>query len=416
MGVKLLKKFFFLPELLKILGSQIRRKYFYLYILRFFRSLFWLIYFGYPSRKLKLIGVTGTDGKTTVANLIYHILERSGKKVSIVSTIYAKVGTRVFDTGFHVTTPDPDVMQSLFVRAVKEGSEYFVVETTSHGLDQFRLLGCDFEVGVFTNLSHEHLDYHQTIGNYLAAKAELFSHSKVSVLNFDDPVFVDLKKIANGRVVSFGKSQPADFHLDSFEFKTKLAGEFNKMNILAATVACRELGIDETQILKAVESFTLPRGRMEEIENNLGIRIFIDFAHTPNSLGLVLSELRQLTSGRLIAVFGAAGDRDKLKRPLMGQVAAQLADLTILTDEDPRYEDSLKIISDIASGGDGKFVVGENLFIQPNRAKAIKQALSLAKRGDVVGVFGKGHERSMSYEGKEKSYSDEKAVRRALNG
>ncbi len=417
MIVDLIRNQFFLPELFSNLSIPVRRKYFLKsYVRRFLRSLLWLIYFGYPSRKLKLIGVTGTDGKTTVTNLVYHILQKAGKKVSVISTIYGKIGDEVFDTGFHVTTPAAQQMQKYFRQAVKDGSEYFVVEATSHGLDQFRLLGCKFEVGILTNITHEHLDYHINYDNYLLAKAKLFQISKTSVLNADDESFSKVKKLAEGKVVSYGFSKKADLNLQNYKFKTDLPGDYNKYNILAAAACARELGIEEKIIQQAIADFNFLSGRMEEIKNNRGIKIIVDFAHTPNALEQALGTLRKGAKGRIIAVFGAAAERDIEKRPLMGEISAKLADITVLTDEDPRFEDRNKIIETIAGAAiEAGAKEGKTLFKEPDREKAIKLAINLAKKGDIIGIFGKGHERSMNYQGVEKPWSDQKAVIDALS-
>lgn len=415
MIITLIKELFFLPELIADFSEPMHQKYFLKYIQRYLRGLFWIIRYGYPSRNLKLIGVTGTDGKTTVSNLVYHILKYAGKRVSVISTIYGKVGTQVFDTGFHVTTPNAKVLQKYFQQAYKEGSEYFVVEATSHGLDQYRLLGCRFEVGILTNITHEHLDYHLTFENYLKAKSKLFKKSKISILNVDDDSFLEVKKTAQAKVITYGFSKKAELNLDNFTFKTTLPGEYNKYNILAASACAKALGIDDKTIQKAIADFHTLAGRMEEIKNKKGIKIVVDFAHTPNALEQALTSLRKEKGGKLIAVFGAAAERDLEKRPAMGGISARLADITILTDEDPRFEDRMKIINEIAQGA---YQAGasdnKTIFKEPDRAKAIKLALSFAKKGDVVGIFGKGHEQSMNYKGKELPWSDQKAVIKAL--
>lgn len=411
---ELIKQLFFIPELIEDLQHPLRGKYFHKYIKRYLQGLFWLIKYGYPSRSLKLIGITGTDGKTTTANLIFSILEKAQKKVSIVSTIYGKVGDEVFDTGFHVTTPRPKALQSYFSKAVKEGSEYFILEATSHGLDQYRLLGCNFEVGILTNITHEHLDYHKTFDNYFQTKAKLFKRSKLCILNIDDSSFEKMKKRTRGKLVTYGLSKVADVNPLNFSFRTTLPGEYNKYNILAAVACAKAIGIDERVIKEAIAEFKELSGRMEEIKNTRGIKIFVDFAHTPNALEGVLKTLKE-GRGRLISVFGAAAERDIEKRPVMGRLSAELADITILTDEDPRFENREKIIEEIAGGAlKAGAKEGITLFREPDRYKAIKLALSFAKKGDVVGIFGKGHEKSMNYSGVEKLWSDQSAVRKIV--
>ncbi len=368
-----------------------------------------------PARKLKIIGVTGTDGKTTTVNMIYQILKQAGKRVSMISTINAVIGEKTYDTGFHVTSPDSFMVQKLIQEAVWSGSQYLVLEVTSHGLDQHRFLGISFEIGVITNITHEHLDYHRTLDRYRLAKAKLIKRSKISVLNYDDPNFNFLKTQALGRVVSFGMNKKANWNLANFNVKLQVLGSYNQYNALAAAAATANLGIDKKIIKLALSSFGSLPGRMEQLVNPGGAKIIVDFAHTPNGLEQALMALRKDTKGKLIAVFGAASERDILKRPIMGQIGAKLADIVILTDEDPRFEPSLKIIDEIARGAyQRKAKDGVNLFKEPDRYKAILKALEMASVRDTVGIFGKGHEKSMNYQGKEVDWSDQAAVIKAL--
>lgn len=369
---------------------------------------------GFPSRNLKIIGVTGTDGKTTTTNMIYQILKDAGKSVSMISTINAFIGDKSYDTGFHVTSPNPQDIQRMIKQAREKGSEFMVLEVTSHGLDQFRFWGIKFYVGVITNITHEHLDYHKTFENYLNTKARLIKNVRLAVLNKDDKNFKTLKKKTGGKVLSFGLGKDADFSPHNFSLKLKMPGQYNMLNALAASVAANYLGISKTDIQKSLSNFSSLPGRLQEVKNNKGIKIIIDFAHTPNALENALKTLKPLTSGKLISVFGCASERDEGKRVPMGRISSQFADITVLTDEDPRFENSLKIINEIAEGGRNKYTEGKNLFKEPDRAKAIKLAISLANKGDTVGIFGKGHEQSMNYRGKELPWSDKKAVLEAL--
>jgi UDP-N-acetylmuramoyl-L-alanyl-D-glutamate--2,6-diaminopimelate ligase len=381
------------------------------------------IKYGFPGRKINVIGVTGTDGKTTTVNMIYNILKSAGKRVSMVSTINANVAGRQYDTGFHVTSPKSSMIQKFLADSVKKGDEFFILEVTSHALDQFRTWGIPIEIGVITNITHEHLDYHKTFENYLSAKSKLISKSKLAVLNRDDENFNRLQKVST-RVVSFGLHNNSDLNPKNFPLKLKIPGEYNVLNALAAAAVARAVGIEDRLIKKSLESFNSLSGRMEEVPNKLGLKVVVDFAHTPNSLENALKTLRteterssraSRTKGRLISVFGCASQRDIQKRPIMGQISAKLADITILTDEDPRHEPSLEIINQIASGAKAIGAkINESLYIQPDRQKAIDLAISLAKKGDAIGVFGKGHERSMNYKGKELPWSDFAAVQKAL--
>ncbi len=374
------------------------------------------IIYGFPSRGLKVIGVTGTDGKTTTTNMIYQILEEANLKVSMISTIKAVIGRKVYDTGFHVTNPSPFELQKYLSEAKKAGSKYFILEVTSHGLDQFRVWGIKFDVGVITNITHEHLDYHKNFENYLKSKAKLIRNVKVAVLNHDEEHFTKLSKQTNGKVVSFGLHKSANFNPQKFSLDLKVPGDFNILNAESAACAI-SLGISSQIVKRALNNFSNLSGRMEEIENDLGFRIVVDFAHTPNGLENVLTTLKKQTKHKLISVFGAASERDDAKRPLMGEISAKIADITILTDEDPRFEDSNKILEEIAKGAyQAGAKDGETLFKEPDRSKAIILALNLAKRGDTIGIFGKGHETSMSYFGIERPWSDKEAVIKALHG
>lgn len=371
--------------------------------------------YGFPSKRLRVIGVTGTDGKTTTVNMIFKMLQDAGLKTAMISTINAYIGGKVYDTGFHVTSPRSFDLQKYLKMAVLTGDEYLVLEVTSHALEQFRVWGIKFEIGVITNITHEHLDYHGSFTNYLKAKSKLIKNTKFAVLNFDDSNFSQLKENISGQLVSFGFNKKADLNPESFPLKPKIPGDFNILNALAAACVGQILGIDKKKIISSLESFSGLPGRMEFIPNKLHLQIVVDFAHTPKALEFVLRELRKKTKKRLMAVFGCASERDRQKRPLMGKIASQLADVIILTDEDPRFENREKIIEEIAQGMDqSKVLLGKNLFKEPDREKAIKLALSLAKKGDVVGIFGKGHEQSMGYLGKEIPWSDNQAVRQIL--
>lgn len=375
------------------------------------------VIYGFPSRGMKIIGVTGTDGKTTTTNMIYEILKKSGKRVSMVSTIKAVIGDKEFETGFHVTSPTSNFLQKLLREAKDNGSEYMILEVTSHGLDQFRFFGINFEVGVITNVTNEHLDYHKTFENYLMTKAKLIKNAKVAVINADEKHFDRLRHLTHPkcRVLSFGKNPKADFNPGNFKLNLKIPGEYNLLNALAASAATASIGLDKANIKYVLGSFEGLEGRMEGVPNKLGIKIVVDFAHTPNALENSLKVLKKKSKGRLISIFGAASERDVAKRPVMGAISAREADVTILTDEDPRFEPSEKIISEIALGAKkegAKF--GKNLFKEPDRFKAIMLGIKMARKGDTVGIFGKGHEKTMNYKGFEKVWSDKEAVGRVL--
>lgn len=372
------------------------------------------IFYGFPTNKLKVIGVTGTDGKTTTVNMIYKILKDAGKKVSMVSSINAVIADKSYDTGFHVSSPDPFTIQRFTKEALKAGDQYLVLEVTSHALDQFRFWGINFEVGVITNITHDHLDYHKTFDNYFFTKIKIIQNAKNSVIN--QYIQRSWKISDKKRVHTFGIDK-GDFNQKKLKLSLHIPGEYNIENGLAALAATYLMGIPQDLARKSIKKFVGIEGRMEDVKNNKGIKIIIDFASTPNALEQALKTLRSKNkSGKLIAVFGSASQRDIQKRPMMGEISAKLADITIITDEDPRFEDRNKIIEEIAKGTEKLGLrEGINLFKEPDRMKAIRLAVSLAKKGDTVGIFGKGHEKSINYAGIETPWSEFKAVKRALN-
>jgi len=370
-------------------------------------------WFRFPSKKLTVIGVTGTDGKTTTTSLIYHILHIAGFNASMVSSVGAVIGGKNYDVGFHVTTPSSFSLQRFLNKAVIDGKNskpnFLVLETTSHALDQYRVFGIKFDVGVLTNVTHEHLDYHKTYENYLKAKAKLLKMSETAVINKDDESYVFLNKIKNKRLITYGLNKSADVNPQVFPFKTDLIGEYNQYNVLAAISVCRALGVEDSLIRKGIESFTAPKGR-GDIVYKKDFTVMIDFAHTPNSIEQILKAIRPNVRNKIIHVFGSAGARDESKRPLMGEMSSKYADVLILTAEDPRKEPVEKIMNEIESGINKKL---EILRI-PDRKKAIKTAIEMAKKGDFILITGKSHEKSMNYGHGEVAWDEYKAVREAL--
>lgn len=375
------------------------------------------IWYGFPTKGMKVIGVTGTDGKTTTTNMIYQILKSAGKKVSMVSTINAQVGGKFYETGFHVTSPDPFTVQKFAKVAKESGDEYLVLEVTSHSLDQYRFWGIKFEVGVITNVTHEHLDYHKRFENYLETKLKLIKNAKFAAVNKTVGDVREVREIGDKRIFTFGIKE-GDFNQKEVKLKLKIPGEYNAENALAALAVAFVLDVKKDVAKKTLENFTGLKGRMEEVKNNKGINIIIDFAHTPNALTQALKSLKGQGKGKIIAVFGSAGKRDIGKRQLMGEAAGKYADKIVITAEDPRGEQET-IKKQIAEGVEkigGK--KGIKYFAIDDREKAIDFALNqLAKKGDIVGIFGKGHETSMNLEGKKEiPWSDFEAVKKALNG
>ncbi|MFZ2200183.1 MAG: UDP-N-acetylmuramoyl-L-alanyl-D-glutamate--2,6-diaminopimelate ligase [Microgenomates group bacterium] len=388
--------------------------------------------YGDPGADLEIIGVTGTDGKTTTSTLIYHILKTAKKKVALVSTVDAKIGRKNLKTGFHVTSPNPFALQALLRRMRSQKIRYVVLEVTSHGLDQFRIYPLRPKIAVLTNVTHEHLDYHQTFANYLGAKLKLFKHAEHAVINKDLPIFQEinakLEKLMFSTYSLYADSQMKPdnieylsdktiFKLGSTTYTLPLTGQYNLYNALAAISTALLLDIDPSDIKRALYSFKGVKGRLEEIENERGLHIYVDFAHTPNALENVLTNLRSKLGNKenLIVVFGAAGLRDASKRPLMGKIAGDLADQIVLTAEDPRFEDPKVIVKEIMSGMRPK--QKSKVTIELDRARAIDFAVNkLAKRGDWVVCCGKGHEESMNLDGiTEIPWSERVALITALN-
>lgn len=384
-------------------------------------AVFSVLFFRYPAKDLNVIGVTGTDGKTTTASLIHVVLLEAGRKAALVSTVGAKIGNEEIDTGLHVTSPNSWVLQRLLRKVVDMGFKDVVLESTSHGLTQNRLFGCNFKVGVITNVTHEHLDYHKTYENYLQAKAKLFNHVQGAILNRDDESFNYLNeriKKSQTKIITYGLDKKADFNPQVFRFCPQLVGEHNQYNCLAAAATVSFLGVNQEVIIKALEKFKGVKGRMEEIKAGQDFKIFVDFAHTPNSLTNVLKTLKKITpkNKKLIAVFGSAGLRDQTKRPMMGENAAKYADIIVLTADDPRTEDVNKIIDEIASGClKMGFEKDKNLFFVPDRQKAFEFVLGkLAQKGDVLAFCGKGHEKSICYGKIDYPWSDQEAIKKIL--
>ncbi|MDP3994009.1 MAG: UDP-N-acetylmuramoyl-L-alanyl-D-glutamate--2,6-diaminopimelate ligase [bacterium] len=409
----------------KILGQKLINYY------HLIQALLANLIYGFPSRKLRVIGVTGTDGKTTTVNLIAGILTEAGLAVSFLSTINARIGDKEYDTGLHTTTPSPFLLQKLLSQMVKNGSRYAVLEVTSHALDQFRTWGINFETAVATNITHEHLDYHKTYEEYVRAKAKLFKNVEYGILNMDDKSFEYLKN-SPSTSLTYGVSNAAqvwaeeikenfktvDFtaHIlnSTFHIHLPLPGRFNVYNALAAICVGSIYKVPHEAMQKGLQKVSAIPGRMEFIDEGQDFYAMVDFAHTPNALRALLSFLRPKVAGKLIIVFGAAGERDSAKRPLMGRSADEFADLIILTREDNRSEYILEICKQIASGIQ-KRVRGRDYFVIPDRREAIRFALRQAQgSNDAVVIAGKGHEQSLNIDGAEIPWDDREVMREEL--
>ena len=401
---------------------------------------------GFPARQLTMIGVTGTDGKTTTANLIYHILRASGRRAGMISTVNAIIGEESINTGLHTTTPDAPDVQRLLAQMVVAGTDVCVLEATSHGLAQHRVAACDFDVALITNITHEHLDIHGSIEAYRAAKASLFEGlmagyrkpdvDKIAVLNRGDSSFEYLQSYSADVKLTYNIGKPGDVIADNlaqttdwtrldvmspygrFSLETGLLGIFNVFNVLAASAIALALGIEPQAIQDGVEAIRSIPGRMERVDRGQPFIALVDFAHTPNSLRRALETARALTAGRrVIVVFGCAGLRDVEKRPIMGRIAAELADYSILTAEDPRTEDLDTIIKAMAEGvKEGGGIEGQVFERVPDRGAALARAVELAEPGDIVIACGKGHEQSMCFGKTEYPWDDREALIAALEG
>ena len=369
-------------------------------------------YYGNPAKKLTLIGITGTNGKTTTSELTYQLLKNSGKQVGLSSTVSAKWNKINVDTGYHVTCPGPIILHNYLKKMVDCGCKYAVIEVTSHGIDQFRTYGLNFEVCAVTNITSEHLDYHKTLDNYIKTKAKIFDQSEKIALNKHDVSLNKLKILIPTRK----KVRIVDYKIQEIpkNFSKHFPGTYNQENLAMA----REI----TKILlgkvskKALGSFLPVTGRMEQIPNNKHLKIIVDFAHDAVSLENALKTVRDQTKGKLIVVFGCVGLRDTAKRPEMGKTAMTIADKVIVTTDDPRTENLDKINKSIKDGiisVGGK--EGKNYYIIPNRQKAVNFAIQkIAKRGDSVLLAGKGHEKTMCIGTTEHPWTDQRAAKRAL--
>jgi UDP-N-acetylmuramoyl-L-alanyl-D-glutamate--2,6-diaminopimelate ligase len=369
------------------------------------------IRFGFPARKLTVIGVTGTDGKTTTTTLIYEILKTAGLKTSMITSVCAVIAGKSYDTGFHVTTPDAYWIQKYLREAVDHGDTHMVLEVTSHALAQHRVFGIPFFVGVITNVTHEHLDYHKTYETYLQVKMSLIAMSQYAVVNQDEKrVYEEAIRVhKENTIVSYGIKSKAHITPKNHIFTAMLPGEFNVYNCLAALAASQILQVSKKVAIAAVENFSGVPGRMEVVCTK-PFTVIVDFAHTPNAIMQALTAARAMTHNKLIHVFGSAALRDVTKRPLMGEASAKFADVIVLTEEDYRTENVHNIIDDIRKG----IPEEKEVVLRPDREDAVAYALSVAQKGDVVILTGKGHEKSLCRGTVEYPWSDQEAVKRNL--
>jgi UDP-N-acetylmuramoyl-L-alanyl-D-glutamate--2,6-diaminopimelate ligase len=397
-------------------------------------------FYGNPSREMVAIGVTGTDGKTTTTTMIHQMLLSAGRRAGSMSTVDIRLGDTVDLNDSRQTTLEALEIQQQLARMRDGGIQYAVIETSSHGLALQRVLGVDYDVAVFTNIAHEHLDFHKTIEAYREAKAQLIDLTaggarkgieKTAVLNRDDPSYAYLVNRPIPRRLTYGIQLDADLKANRVEatadglrveastpvgplaLRLKLNGRWNAANALAAAAAGVAVGLTLEEIRHGLESYTGVSGRMERVDLGQPFAVIIDYAHTPQSLEKVLRELRPITRGKLIAVFGSAGDRDRDKRPWMGEIAARLSDYAVFTNEDPREEDAMTILSEIAAGAEEVgWTEGEQYARIEDRRLGIAHAVRRAGPGDTILLAGKGHERSILI-GRGKEPWDERAAAEA---
>lgn len=361
-------------------------------------------YYNHPSRKMKVIGITGTNGKTTSAFMIKAILEEQGYKVGLIGTIANYIGNKKIHT--ERTTPESLELQKLFKEMVDCSVDYCVMEVSSHSLSLDRVFGIEFCQSIFTNLTQDHLDFHKTFDNYFSAKLKLFEYSVNSIINIDDVYGERAYNLIKDSKLSYGLNPKANimasnitmdskgshFNLEyegvSFDIKLNIPGNYNVYNALGSAAACLNEGVSSAAIQLGLKKVQVP-GRCEIVTRNkkLDFDIILDYAHSPDGLKNILETARKFTKGKLISVFGCGGDRDKLKRPIMGKIGSELSDFAIITSDNPRTEEPLSIINDVVKG-----IEKDNIEIVENRREAIKKAIEIAKLGDVIVIAGKGHE------------------------
>lgn len=361
-------------------------------------------YYENPSDKFKLIGITGTNGKTTSTFMMKSILEEASKKVGLIGTIANYIGDKKMHS--ERTTPESLELQKLFYEMNSEGVDYCIMEVSSHSLSLDRVYGVEFSEAIFTNLTQDHLDFHKTFENYYEAKLKLFSSAKNSIINIDDQygkrVYDDVKnnkitysiekaadiKAENINIHSRGASFNLIYKGDSIKVNLNLPGRYNIYNALGSAAACLNEGVSLEHVKAGLEKVTVP-GRCEIVTKgyDLGFDVIVDYAHTPDGLENILKTAREFTEGRLISVFGCGGDRDITKRPIMGKIGSDLSDIAVVTSDNPRTEEPTAIIEDIVKG-----IEKDNFVVVLNRAEAIKKAMCLAEKNDVIVIAGKGHE------------------------
>jgi len=399
--------------------------------------------YGLPTNKMKVIGVTGTNGKTTTVNLITAILVEADKKTGMISTVNFRMRNKQWLNTSKMTVLGRLKLRKLLKKMLKAGCEYVVIEVSSHAISQHRVWAINFDSCILTNLTHDHLDYHKDIEEYKKTKGQLFSDMvsakrkhktpKCSILNKDSHVYDYFNQFKGDKNYSYGLSKEADVRAEDIKLSpagtqlkvitpegnvqvnSKLVGEFNVYNSLAAVATCLCNGIPLKTIKKALEKFEGVPGRVERVQEGQNFTVIVDYAHTPDAFEKIFENIRKMTKGRIISVFGATGDRDKAKRPELGRIAAQYSHYAFLTLEDPASEDPIDIMNEIEPGliKEGK-KININYFKIVDRREAIKRALSVAAPGDVVLLLAKGHEKVMVLKDKKIPWDDRQVAREEI--
>lgn len=383
-------------------------------------------FYGYPARGMRGVGITGTKGKTTTSFLVREIARHAGYKVGLMGTVCTSIGDK--EEPASLTTPDPIDVQSLLARMRDAGCDFYVMEVSAHALDLRKLVGMQFDQGVFTNFSQDHLDYFGTMETYRKAKEKFFTpfYLKHAVVNADDEAAPHM--LGKVETTTFGVSKPADAYANDIEIHESgvsfvlswkdvriplhlhISGIFNVYNSMAAAVACLEMGMDPERVKEGLEAVTVVPGRIEPLPTHTPYRVILDYAHSPASLESILKTIREFTRGRLICLFGCGGGRDKEKRPIMGEISGRLADFSILTSDNPRLEQPMDILSAIEAGIKP---TGAPYVVIENRREAIRYAMQMGQPGDVIVLAGKGHETYQDIGGQKLPF-DEKVVVREL--
>ncbi len=394
-------------------------------------------FYGSPTRQMKLIGVTGTNGKTTTTHLIDRILRDQAKKTGLIGTIHMRIGDEVEEV--KNTTPDVLELQHSFRRMLDIDTEYAIIEASSHALEMGRLRGCDVHTAVFTNLTQDHLDYHVTMENYRFAKSLLFAQlgnqydvkmMKTAVLNADDEASELFAKVTPARVVTYGIDKPADVRAEQIQITSRgtsfvvqsfagsiamnlqLIGKFNVYNALAATAVALAEGISLEEIKRSLEAVQGVNGRFEAVVAGQDFAVLVDYSHTPDSLENALVTVKEFAQGRIFCVVGCGGDRDRTKRPIMAQIATKYADISVLTSDNPRSEEPASIIADMAAGLTG---VEENRYVQiVDRREAIQYAIRHAQPNDCILIAGKGHETYQIIKNEVLPFDDREVAKEAI--